>query len=305
MKIAISGSTGLIGSALRRQLESNGHEVIPVVRVGSTSRAANNSVSHIEWDPKSGFATPKQLERVDALIHLAGKSIGDARWTGAEKDLIRSSRVEATEIIASQLISLDSPPPTIISASAIGLYGDRGVTECIESDDPGTDFLATVVEGWESACQPLRDRGLRVIHPRFGIVLSKGGGALAKMLPLFGWGVGGRLGSGRQYWSWISLRDAVRALEWFLHTQHCYGPYNLTAPSPATNAEFTRALGATLNRPTFLPVPEFALRTALGEMADALLLTSCRAIPERLLEDGFKFQDADLPEFFTRELRHS
>lgn len=315
MKIVISGSSGLVGTALTRSLQSAGHKTFRLVRgagkissvqaVGSASRQANERAGASEeilWDPKGGLVVPKQLEGIDAVVHLAGRSIASARWTDDEKRLIRDSRVAATTKLAEQLSQLDRPPPIVVSASAIGIYGDTGDTIVSESSVVGSGFLASVAKDWEAATGPLSQREVRVVQARFGIVLSSEGGALSKVTPLFRWMLGGRLGSGKQYWSWVALEDCVRAIIWMLETDAAVGAYNVVAPAPVTNAEFTQQLAAVLNRPVGPPAPKFALRLAMGEMADALLLCSCRATPDRLQAEGFQFKYADLQSFLRAEL---
>lgn len=310
MQVAISGSSGLIGSALVRELLSAGHSVLRLARATSGPQSdvpqipgSEPGVTH--WDPATGLSHPEQLNGMDAVFHLAGKSIASGRWTEKVKKEIRDSRVAPTLVLAKQIVTLDSPPPVFISASAVGIYGDCGAEVVTEAHSQGNGFLAEVAGSWEAACDPLREAGMRVIHPRLGIVLSYKGGALNKMLPLFRWMLGGKLGNGRQYWSWISLPDCIRSLVWLLEQHHASGPYNLVAPNPETNAEFTRHLAHALHRPTSLPVPACALRLAMGEMADALLLSSCRATPNRLLESGFQFRYPQLAKFLVHELEGS
>lgn len=302
MRIAISGANGLIGSTLTTALRDLSHECVPIRRVRQGG-VADDSTPSIAWDPQSGLVSPQDLSGFDVVIHLAGRSIGERRWSTGEKDLIRDSRVQATQCIAEQLAQLKTPPPLFISASATGIYGDCGEELLDESRAHGADFLSGVAHEWEAACDPLREAGVRVIHPRFGIVCSPAGGALKKMLGLFRMGLGGKLGSGNQYWSWISLIDCVRALVWLLEHENAEGPYNLVAPISATNREFTRALASALNRPAFLSVPKFALRLALGEMADALLFSSCRVEPARLLAEGFQFEHSKVEDYFNAEFR--
>ncbi len=315
MKIAMSGSSGLVGNALLKSLQGAGHQTFRLVRgAGRTSSAHQpdgistqlSSVSgEILWDPKSGLVVPKQMEGIDAVVHLAGRGIASARWTDDEKRCIRDSRVAATARLAEQLTQLDSPPRIVVSASAIGIYGETGDRIVSESSAVGSGFLASVAKDWEAATGALSQRGVRVAHARFGIVLSSEGGALAKVTPLFRWMLGGRLGSGKQYWSWVALEDCVRALVWMLENDTAVGAYNVVAPAPVTNAEFTKQLAAVLNRPVGPPAPKFALRLAMGEMADALLLSSCRAMPERLQAAGFRFKHADLQSCLRAELLRS
>jgi uncharacterized protein len=299
MQIAVSGASGLVGSALCRRLERNGHQVYRLVRESSNSKSPHGR--DLTWEPPSGLADPGRLNQIDALVHLAGRSIATGRWTPQEKQLIRDSRVQATEQLVRQILLLDAPPKTIISASAVGIYGDTGDDLVDESSPLGSDFLADIARDWEAACAPLSAAGLRVAHPRFGIILSKDGGALAKMLPLFTWFLGGQLGSGQQYWSWIALEDCIRGLLWLLECQESQGGYNFVSPTPVTNKEFTRILSQTMHRPALLPAPAFGLRLALGQMADALLLSSCRVAPRRLIEEGFQFEYSQLDQFLRTQ----
>ena len=298
MKIAVSGAGGFVGSALVSVLEQAGHEVYRLVRSSATADSQS-----IAWDPDRGLRNPDSLNGFDALVHLAGKSIASGRWTAKVKQEIRDSRVHATQTLALQIAELSNPPRTIVSASAVGLYGNAGDQVLDESSAAGADFLAEVATGWEAACDPLRAVGLRVVHPRLGIVLGAEGGALQKMLPIFRYGLGGKLGNGAQYWSWISLVDCVAALVWILDTKTAVGPYNLVAPEPLTNAAFTKKLAAHLHRPAIVPAPAFGLRLVMGEMADALLLASCRAVPKRLIEQGFVHHHATLDVFLDDVFR--
>jgi uncharacterized protein (TIGR01777 family) len=265
--------------------------------------ATRNDDLVAEWKPNSGVTRPELLDGLDAVVHLAGRPIGSQRWTATEKQLIRESRVLSTERLVEQIIQLKNRPSLFLSASAVGIYGDCADAVINERADVGKGFLAELARDWEQASRPLTDLGIRVVHARFGIVLSRRGGALEKMLPIFRWGLGGVLGSGKQFWSWISLDDCVSALLKLIQDKSMHGPYNLVSPQPVTNRQFTKTLGNIFKRPTFLPVPPFALRLGLGQMADELLLTSCRAIPSRLQEAGFRFQDPDLSVCLSRLLR--
>ncbi len=301
LRIAVSGSTGLIGRALCERFVKAGHAVYPVQRVKQSERVSASTES-ISWDPSRGLLDPQQLSGMDCMVHLAGRSIASGRWTSSEKQRIRDSRVRATRLLVDQICQLDAPPKTFISASATGIYDEHGAEEVDEATPRGHDFLADVASDWEDACLPLVQRGVRVVHPRFGMVLSRDGGGLAKMLPLFRWALGGRVGSGKQYWSWVALSDVVSTIEWMTVETTAVGAYNVVAPQPTTNAEFTRALAQQLGVPAILPAPAWALRLALGEMADALLLTSCRVVPRRLLDGGFEFQFPQLQPFLATEL---
>jgi uncharacterized protein (TIGR01777 family) len=289
MKILVSGASGLVGQATMPALRGSGHDVRPLVR--------DDSEEAIWWNPENGLINDSALKhwRPDAFVHLAGENIASHRWDSEQKRRIRDSRVAATEKLVGNLLSSQCAPPIFIGASAIGYYGNRGGELLTENSPPGNDFLAEVCRDWENAALPLARNGTRVVHLRFGMILSRRGGALARMLPIFRLGLGGRLGNGKQWVSWVALTDVVRTVEWALTMASARGAYNAVSPSPVTNAEFTRSLGPALHRPTLLPAPATGLRLAFGEMADALLLTSQRAIPERLCAEGFQFQMAKLP----------
>lgn len=291
MKIAITGSTGLIGEQLIRELAGAGHQVVRMVRSAPSG-------TDILWRP-GGTLDPAALRGIDAVIHLAGESIGgssplDLRWTRAKKARILGSRVEGTTTIAEAVARSDGGPRVMVSASAIGLYGNRGEEVLTEDRAPGQDFLAEVVTAWEAAAEPARTAGVRVVHPRIGIVLDPDGGALQKMLPLFRAGVGGKFGDGSQWWSWVSVADVVGAIRWMVETGSAEGPYNVTGPHPTTNAEFTAVLGEVLGRPTFVTVPAFGPKLLLGELADALLFNSQRVDSSKLAAAGYAFRFADL-----------
>ena len=289
MKILVSGSTGFIGSALVPFLTSDGHSVVQLLR--KPVATVNPTLT---WDPAAGRLDAAAFEGFDAVVHLAGESIASGRWTAAKKERIRSSRVDATRLLCNALARLGRPPKALICASAIGYYGDRGDEVLREESAPGRDFLAGVCRDWEAASEPAARKGIRVVNLRFGVVLGRGGGALARMLPPFRLGLGGRIGSGRQYISWITLDDAVGSVQHALATGALRGPANAVAPRAVTNQEFTRTLGRTLGRPTLFPMPAFAARLAFGEMADALLLGSARVEPARLLASGYRFRHGDL-----------
>ena len=295
MKIVVSGASGFVGQSLVRQLESQGYSVLRMVR-STTKQLKDNELA---WAPDQGLLRPDALHDVRAIFHLAGRSIAAGRWSVAEKQRIRDSRVAATQRLVAQLVSSSERPAVFIAASAVGLYGDCGDALVDESHVPGEGFLAEVAQDWEQAAQPLSEIGVRVVHARLGMVLDKRGGALAKILPLFRWGVAGRLASGKQYWSWMALDDVVNGLCWALENESVCGAYNFVAPEPVTNAEFTTQLAKALGRPALLPVPSFALQLAMGEMANALLLTSCRAIPKRLESEQFRIRYRHLTDFFV------
>jgi uncharacterized protein (TIGR01777 family) len=287
MRIAVTGSSGLIGQALSRKLKDEGHEVLPVVR-------QRRDDGTIHWDPSNEQMSADKLEQLDALIHLAGENIAQRRWSEAQKQRILDSRVTGTRFISETLAGLSSKPKVFVSASAIGYYGDHRELPVDESSDTGEGFLAEVCRSWEAACKPARDAGIRTVNPRIGVVLSKRGGALAKMLPPFRMCVGGVIGNGKQVWSWVSINDVVGAIVHAIEHDSIHGPLNVTSPDACTNAEFTKALGHVLGRPTIVPLPAFAARLALGEMADALLLSSCRVIPGKLAETGYEFRHPHL-----------
>lgn len=296
MRIAITGSTGLIGSALSRHLTTAGHEVVPIVR--SEPRAGE-----IGWSPSEHRLDAADLVGTDAVVNLAGAGIGDRRWTDDYKQILMDSRVDGTTLLATRLAELgDDGPRVLLSGSAIGFYGDRGDESLDEASPSGDGFLAEICRRWEAATAPAAAAGVRVAHLRTGIVLTSAGGALKKMLPLFKLGLGGRFGGGRQWMSWISLTDEVRAIEHLL-TSSISGPVDLTAPNPVRNADFADTLGDVLGRPTLLPVPEFGPKLLLGsELADALLFDGQRVLPTVLQEDGFDFEHADLATALRAEL---
>lgn len=282
MKVLISGSHGLVGKALISSLVEDGHEVVRLVRGGHTLGQLE-----IEWHPNQGRIDAQRLEGFDAVFHLAGESIASGRWTDEKKRTIRDSRTKGTSLLSETIAQLSQPPAVFISASAIGYYGNRGDEELTEESAPGNDFLSSVCVEWEEATRAASEKGIRTILARFGIILDLNGGALAKMLTPFRMGIGGRVGDGRQWMSWIALGDVVNALKFLLLDSAVHGPVNVVAPNPVTNAEFTKTLGRVLSRPTFFPVPAFGARLAFGEMGDALLLSSQRVDPAVLEERGF------------------
>jgi uncharacterized protein (TIGR01777 family) len=289
MDVAVTGANGLIGTALRRRLEGAGHRVVRLVRPSSADRTGDT----LTWDPAAGTIDAAGLEGIDAVVHLAGEGIAERRWTDEQKRRITDSRVQGTTLLAETLAGLERPPSVFLSGSAIGYYGDTGDRPTDESGAAGDDFPARVCVVWEESAAPAVDAGIRTVFLRTGIVLDAHGGALAKQLPAFRFGLGGRAGSGRQYQSWISLEDEVAAIE-FLLTTPVSGPVNLTAPEPVTNADFTTTLGRVLRRPTTI-LPMFGPRLLFGrELADSLLLTSQRIIPAALEEAGFNFAHPEL-----------
>jgi hypothetical protein len=284
MKVAITGSHGLIGSALSTRLAGNGDTVVPVRR------------------GPDGQLDPSALDGVDAVVHLAGVGIGDKRWSESHKAAVRDSRLQGTALVARTIAGM-TPRPTLLSGSAVGFYGDRGREPVDEASPPGQGYLAELCVEWESATAPAADAGGRVVLLRSGIVLSPTGGALKKQLPLFRFGVGGRLGSGRQFISWITLEDEVAAIEFLLQHDSVSGPVNLTAPHPVTNAEFTAALGRALHRPAVVPVPAVALKVVMGsQMVDEMLLSSANVLPHALERAGYQFAHPVMDEALTSAL---
>ena len=310
MRILISGSSGLIGGALSESLTSSGHRVTRLVR-----RAVPPEEDAVAWDPRRGGIDADGLEGIDAVVHLAGegmhapsavgfvRGVGDHRWTASHKARIVDSRVRGTRLLAETIAGLKSPPRVMLSASGIDYYGDGGDEVLTESSAPGTGFLADLVRQWESSTEPAEAAGLRVVHMRSGAAVTPRGGLLRPQLLPFKLGLGARLGSGRQYLSWITLEDHVGAIEFLLQRDDIAGPVNLTAPNPVTNAEWTRALGAALGRPTLITAPSFALKLMFGtELAEEMLLGSKRVIPTRLQEAGYQFDDPEIGPALRRML---
>ena len=291
-RVLISGASGLIGSNLSALLTTGGHHVRPLVR---------GSGDGVAWDPATGALDLPDDDAIDCLFHLAGAPVAAGRWTRKRKDLIRDSRVGPTRALCETLARRASPPRTIVIASAIGYYGDRGDEMLDERSEPGAGFLASVCRAWEDAAAPARKAGIRVVHLRIGIVLHPQGGALQKLLTPFRLGAGGRVGSGRQWWSWISLDDALCAAVHAMAREDVRGAVNVVAPNPCTNATFTSALGRALRRPTVAPLPAFAAKGMLGrEMADEILLGSQRVVPRQLIRSGYRFRDPELPTTLPR-----
>ena len=293
-RFAVSGASGLLGSTLTEVLATGGHEAWSLARAGSGSRLPGASAGSVSWDPRNGSIDTAALEGMDYVVHLAGASIADGRWSEERRSLIRQSRVQGTRLIAEALAGLERPPKALICASATGWYGDRGDERLDESSGPGQGFLPDVCREWEAAADPARESGIRVVHLRFGMILWPAGGALERMLLPFLAGAGGRMGSGDQFWSWVSLDDAVGAVMHAAAHEELEGPVNVVAPEPIRNRDFTSVLGSVLRRPTLVPTPAPALRLALGAMADELLLASSRVFPERLGATGFPFRDPEL-----------
>ena len=288
MRVVVTGSTGLIGSALVKSLRADGHDVRRLVR--HTPRAADET----QWQPSTGKLDPAAVDGADAVVHLAGAGIGDHRWTDDYKREIRDSRVLGTTAVATAIAAADNAPRVLVSGSAVGYYGDTGDNAADESTPSGRGFLAAVVRDWEAATAPAAGAGVRVVTVRTGLVLSKDGGLLGQLLPLFRLGLGGRLGSGRQWMSWISIADHIAGLRYLLASDKLAGPVNLTAPEPVRNREFTKALARAVHRPAVAIVPSVALRVALGGFAEEGALVSQRVLPVRLEDAGFSFTFADI-----------
>ena len=282
MRIAVTGSSGLIGSALTRSLRAEGHEVLRLVRRPAAA------ADEVEWSPVRQYVDTSGLAGCEAVVHLAGAGVGDHRWTTAYKRELLDSRVLGTTAIAEALASLDSPPHTLVVGTAVGYYGDTGDRVVDETAGPGAGFLAELCQAWEASARPAEEAGIRTVYGRTGLVVARQGGAWGRLFPLFRAGLGGRLGNGRQYWSHIALHDHVAALRFLLAERSVAGPVNLTAPEPVTNREATAAMGRVLHRPTPFAVPGWALRVALGEFASDVL-GSQRVVPAALLKAGFTF----------------
>lgn len=287
----------MVGSALAASLKQDGATVSSISRTNK-----NADADTIVWDPKTGVLNPERLDGVDTVVHLAGESIAAGRWNAKRKAAIRDSRVVGTENLVKSMAVVENRPKTLICASAIGFYGDRGNEELSEDSKAGSGFLPDVSIEWEAAADAATEIGIRVVKVRIGIVLSPAGGALQKMLMPFRMGVGGVVGSGKQYWSWIGLGDLVHVLQFCVTNSEVSGVVNAVSPQPVTNREFTKTLGTVLKRPTLLPVPAFVARLALGEMANDLLLASARVVPKRLTELGFEFRQPMLEECLRFEL---
>jgi hypothetical protein len=288
MKVLITGATGLVGTALQKSFTERGYDVL------LASRSEPKSESNIQWSVEDGFAEAKKLEGLEAVVHLAGESVNGLRWTDEKKKAIRDSRVLGTRNVVDAISKLKNKPKVFVAASAIGFYGERGDEELTESSNVGGTFLAEVAREWEAESRRAEDAGIRTVLLRTGIVLSKDGGALGTMLLPFKLGVGGVIGNGKQWMSWISLDDQIAAINFAIENETIRGAVNAVSPNPVTNEEFTKTLGDVLYRPTFIPLPEFAVSMLLGEMGDALLLASTRVLPKRLEDAGFEFKHPEL-----------
>lgn len=298
MKVLISGASGLVGTALSKALTAQGHVVTALVR------AKSGKAREILWAPEKSELNGAELEGFDAVVHLSGENIAARRWSKEQKAKILNSRVQGTRLLAEKLARLNKRPAVLVCASATGYYGDRGNEELTEESPPGKGFLPDVCKQWEGAAKAAKEAGIRTVHLRFGVIFSRNGGALAKMTTPFKLGVAGRIGSGEQYMSWVTLDDAVNAAIHAIKAETLHGPVNVVAPQAVTNLEFTKAMGRAVHRPTVLPMPAFMARLVMGEMADDLLLASTRVAPRVLERSGFRFQHPDLDEALQHALSH-
>ncbi len=309
MKVLVSGSSGLVGTALVEALGRDAHTVARLVRPEGAARKAapgpGQAATEVRWDPLSGELDAAAAEGADAVVHLAGASIAERRWSETRKRLLRTSRVDATRHLVSALAKLARPPQVFVSASAVGYYGNRGDEELTEQSGPGNDFLAGLARDWEAEAARAEQFGARTAMLRFGVILSLRGGALPRMLTPFRLGLGGRLGSGKQWMSWVTLNEIVEIIRYALLNAQVRGPVNAVAPRPVRNAEFTATLGKVLRRPTIFPAPAVALRLALGEMADGALLASQRVSPRKLQQLGYSFQQPELGSALSALLRRA
>jgi uncharacterized protein (TIGR01777 family) len=297
MKVAVTGASGLVGTALLQSLAEDSHSSVKLVRTKP------NTASELQWDPLTGNTDQSALEQVDAVVHLAGENIAEGRWTDEKKSRIRQSRVVGTRNLSETIAALQKQPKAFVCASAVGFYGDRG-DEILSEDSPsGEGFLAEVCREWESASDPAERAGIRTVRLRIGVVLSRAGGALPKMLTPFKLGIGGKIGPGSQYMSWITRDDLVSIIRFVLKDDSVRGAVNAVSPNPVTNLRFTKALGQAVSRPAILPMPAFAARLVLGHMADELLLASQRVKPVRLLDRGFEFKDTEIEAALVKVLR--
>ncbi len=293
MKILVTGSSGLVGTALIEELKHSGHTVVRLVRPGSVSPSGATEGFDVQWNPATGSLGGAAVG-ADAVVNLAGASIADGRWSRKRKEILRTSRVETTDALVSALARMAIRPRVLVSASAIGIYGNRGDQQLTEESSAGDDFLSILARDWEASAVKAEAIGVRVVRARFGLILAKGGGALPRMVLPFRFGVGGRLGSGRQWMSWVTLADTVRILRLALEEGGVRGPINVVSPEPVRNSEFTEVLAKTLQRPALFSAPEFALKLAMGEMAEGLLLASQRVLPASLVRLGYKFVHPEL-----------
>ena len=303
MKILITGSTGLVGTALTQDLQRVGHTVCRLIRPGTTTQSIGNTQSFdVNWNPATGELGGAAVG-ADAVVNLAGASIAGGRWTPQRKDLLRSSRVDTTRALVQALAKMSARPRVLVSASATGYYGNRGDETLTEESQPGTDFLSGIAKEWESEALKAEALGIRVVRARFGVILSKQGGALPQMIRPFQFGVGGKIGTGKQWLSWIALDDVIAILRLAVENANITGPLNVISPQPVTNADFTKILATALHRPALFPVPAYALRLIFGEMAEALLLSSQRVLPYQLQKLNYQFQHPDLAAALTAILK--
>jgi uncharacterized protein (TIGR01777 family) len=299
MRILVSGGSGMVGSELITTLTYDGHQVIQLVRRTPNPQAP---ISEFAWDPEHGAFDSQMLGQIDAAIHLGGVSIAGGRWSSARKLLIQESRVRSTRLLSQALAGMPSPPKVLIVASAVGFYGDRGEDPLTEDSEPGEGFLADTAVRWESAADVAREAGIRVAHPRFGLIMSRNGGLLGKVRIPFQSALGGKLGNGRQWWPWISLDDVVNGLSYLIGEENISGPVNFTAPTPVRNEDFTRLMAKTLSRPAWFNVPEFMINLAFGEMGKETMLYSQRVFPEKLRAAGFEWRFEQLADVLHKEL---
>jgi uncharacterized protein (TIGR01777 family) len=304
MKILVTGSSGLVGTALVSALARDGHTVCRLVRQESDAKSESPGGFNVTWNPATGELGGAAVG-ADAVVNLAGASIADGRWTAGRKALLRTSRIDTTRALIQALAKMNARPAVLVSASAIGIYGSRGDELLTEESAPGTDFLAGLAREWEAEALKAEALGIRVVLARIGIILAREGWALPKMMLPFKFGAGGRIGSGKQWMSWVALEDVVEILRFAIEKASVRGTVNLVAPQPVQNAEFTKVLAKAMHRPALFPAPAFALRLALGEMADALLLSSQRVVPRRLEAAGYKFSHAELPAALSHLLTKS
>jgi uncharacterized protein (TIGR01777 family) len=303
MKILITGSTGLVGTALTQDLQRVGHTVCRLIRPGTTTQSIGNTQSFdVNWNPATGELGGAAVG-ADAVVNLAGASIAGGRWTPQRKDLLRSSRVDTTRALVQALAKMSARPRVLVSASAAGYYGNRGDETLTEESQPGTDFLSGIAKEWESEALKAEALGIRVVRARFGVILSKQGGALPQMIRPFQFGVGGKIGTGKQWLSWIALDDVIAILRLAVENANITGPLNVISPQPVTNADFTKILATALHRPALFPVPAYALRLIFGEMAEALLLSSQRVLPYQLQKLNYQFHHPDLAAALTAILK--
>ena len=299
MRILVSGGSGMVGGELITTLTYDGHQVIQLVRRTPNPEAR---ISEFAWDPEHGAFDSQMLGQIDAAIHLGGVSIAGGRWSSERKLLIRESRVRSTRLLSQALAGMTSPPKVLIVASAVGFYGDRGEEPLTEDSEPGEGFLADTAIRWESAADAAREAGIRVVHARFGLIMSRNGGLLGKVRIPFQSALGGKLGNGRQWWPWISLDDVVNGISYLIGEESISGPVNFTAPTPVRNEDFTRLMAKTLSRPAWFNVPEFMINLAFGEMGKETMLYSQRAFPEKLRASGFDWRFEQLADVLHQEL---